>query len=66
MKTYPKIDRRDFLAKSSMILGAAGLSPLMQSEVAEYVMKNLLPQANAAATTTNRVSAIPTDFPWPH
>ncbi|MEQ1876971.1 MAG: hypothetical protein ABL958_10025 [Bdellovibrionia bacterium] len=58
MKKFPKVDRRDFLAKSSMILGSLGLSPLVQSEMAEKMLKEFLPQAEAAATTTNRVVEI--------
>ncbi|HEX4924043.1 MAG TPA: hypothetical protein VFV50_08150 [Bdellovibrionales bacterium] len=57
-KKSANIDRREFLAKSSWILGGLGLSPLLQTEIGQYVLRNLLPQAQAATGTTNRVVEI--------
>src|SRR5688572_10104055 len=58
MKKIRPIDRRSFLAKSSWILGGLGLSPLLQTEIAEKILKQMLPQAQAAAGTTNRIVEI--------
>lgn len=57
-KHFPKVDRREFLAKSSFILGGLGLSPLVQSEITAKLLKEMFPQAQAAAGTTNRIVEI--------